>query len=75
MFRPLLLALVVSASACQAPRLITSMTATPGKMTMVYSQAGGARTGVIQCARTADGSLTNCKRVPITFNDGRGGGQ
>ena len=32
-------------SACQAPRVITSMTATDTQMKMVYSQAGGARTG------------------------------
>lgn len=71
----LLLAATLLLGACQAPRLITSMTATQDQMKMVYSQAGGAHTGIIQCDRTPDGTLVNCRKVPVTFNDGKGGGQ
>ena len=72
MTRTLALAgLLVAASGCQAPRLITDMTTDGSTMKMVYSQAGGARTGLIQCDMAADGSLVNCTPVPITFNDGR----
>jgi hypothetical protein len=29
---------------------------------------------LIQCKRLPDGSLSDCKRVPITFNTGKKGG-
>jgi len=75
MARSLLFTVVlIGLGGCQAPRLITSMTATNDQMKMVYSQAGGARTGIIQCARAADGALTNCKRMPIAFVEKKSGG-
>ena len=62
---------------CAQPRIVTNLTGSPEQVKMITVQnmsllsAGG--TGLVQCERAADGTLTDCKKIPIVFNDGKGG--
>ena len=54
---------------CATPRVITSMSSDGDSMKLVYARAGSTETGVLECDVQPDGSLTGCKRLPVTFND------
>lgn len=58
-------------SACAGPRIITSMsTARDGKFRLLFFRNlgfGNSEQGVIDCDAAADGALSNCKPVTLTF--------
>lgn len=62
---------------CAQPRIVTNITGSPEQVKMITVQqmslfsAGG--TGLVQCDRAPDGTLKDCKKIPIVFNDGKGG--
>lgn len=59
---PLLLAV-----GCATPRVITSITMSDDQAKLLWSRDRTTQTGLIQCQVEADGSLSNCKKIPITF--------
>lgn len=67
---PVLVALTVApmASAC-APRIIEKIVGTESQVKLLYSRRMpfAAQTGIVQCDRAADGSLSNCRDLPIVF--------
>lgn len=62
-------ALVSVFTGCVAPRVITSISSSPGEMKLLYAQPATTNTGIIECQVQEDGTLTECRRLPITFND------
>ncbi len=64
-----LLILIATVSTACAPRLVHTMTGTEDQVKMIYSREHpfNPETGVIQCARTDDGTLTNCNYLQIEF--------
>lgn len=67
---------VVALQGCASPRLITHITGSGAQMKLVYEQhkwMGGGEVGLIQCDQLPDGTLTNCKKMPIIFETKNGG--
>lgn len=66
-------AALLVASACAQPRIITGMTSSGDSFKIVYTQKriANADTGIVQCRRQEDGSLANCRRLNITWSDGK----
>ena len=56
------------AAAC-GPRVITDITLTPttAKVTYVKRSFLFPETGIVECQRAEDGSLSNCKKMDITW--------
>lgn len=52
---------------CAQPRVITNITSSGDQVKMIYAQKNTGNTGLIQCQQQPDGSLTNCRKVAITF--------
>lgn len=64
-----LFVLVGCAGPMEGPRYIDQITSSQKSVKMLYHQQVGATTrrGLIECERTPDGSLQNCKDVAINF--------
>ena len=64
--------LAVALSGCAAPRVITSITGSQDELKFIYARVGGftSETRRVRCYRAADGALSNCKNIPITFEEG-----
>jgi hypothetical protein len=60
--------LLALAAAC-APRVVTDISLTGDQAKLVYARNSpfAADTGIVQCTRQPDGSLTDCRQIPITF--------
>lgn len=58
----------LAAAAC-GPRVITDITLTPTttKVTYVKRSFLFPETGIVECQRAEDGSLSNCKKMEIVF--------
>ncbi len=52
---------------CATPRVITQISLSEGSARMIYAQAKTTATGIIECERLDNGTLTNCREIPITF--------
>lgn len=64
---------VLMLGGCAGPRVITSITSSGDQVKFVYGRVRPAENGIIQCKRNPDGSLADCKDIPIVFDDKRGG--
>lgn len=62
---PLLLAM-----GCATPRVITSITLSDDQAKLLWNRDRTTQTGIIQCQVQADGTLSDCKKIPITFEKG-----
>lgn len=51
--------------ACANPRAVTKMTGTVDQVKLVYQSKTVA--GIIECKRSADGTLEECKELPVEF--------
>ena len=62
-------ALVAMSAAACGPRVITDITLTPTttKVTYVKRSFLFPETGIVECQRAEDGSLSNCKKMAITW--------
>lgn len=60
--RMILLCLAISG--CAAPRVITGITMSGDQAKFIYN---GASHGLLQCSMESDGTLADCKRLPVTF--------
>jgi hypothetical protein len=58
-------AALLTSTACANPRAVTKMTGTVDQVKLVYQSRTNA--GIIKCGRAADGSLENCKELPVVF--------
>lgn len=60
--------LAAAATAC-APRTVTHITGTGDQVKFIYNRTDffNSETGVIQCQRQADGSLTECREIGIQY--------
>jgi len=58
----------IGASAC-GPRVITDITLNPttAKVTYVKRSFLFPETGIVECQRAEDGSLSNCKKMEVIF--------
>jgi hypothetical protein len=65
--------LLLTLTGCAGPRLITNITGTGDQVKFVYGRVRPAENGIIQCTRAADGTLSDCKDIPIVFEDKKGG--
>ncbi len=66
---PLLAVLVGSgALGCANPKYIATSTGGPTDIKFLYVDAAGNQ-GVIKCARTDDGELSNCRRMRVVLKD------
>lgn len=61
-------AMVMGVSAC-GPRVVTDVALTPttAKVTYVKRSFLFPETGIVQCQRAEDGSLSNCRKMDLTF--------
>ena len=64
----MLLAASFFAQAC-GPRVITDIALSPtfAKVTYVKRSFLFPETGIVECQRAEDGSLSNCKKLNVTF--------
>lgn len=65
----LVIASVALVAAACGPRVITDITLTPTttKVTYVKRSFLFPETGIVECQRAEDGSLSNCKKMDITW--------
>lgn len=63
------------ASSCAGPRIVRSMTTTrASKFRLIYDQNKGMgeyEQGIIDCDASADGAISNCHPVKVTFVEGK----
>jgi hypothetical protein len=66
---------LLGSTACASPRIVRNITGSGDQVKVIYERRAmfGAETGLIQCKRLPDGSLSECRRVPVTFNGKKGG--
>jgi hypothetical protein len=68
---------LIGTTACASPRIVKSITGSGDQVKVIYERRSmfSGETGLIQCKRLPDGALSDCKRIPITFNKAKGGGK
>lgn len=65
---------IAGLTACAQPRYITYITGEGDQAKMIYSRRGLTKyeTGLVQCSTQPDGTLYDCKKIPVRFSDGKG---
>jgi hypothetical protein len=58
---------LLAAAGCATPRVITSITMSDDQAKLLWSRDRTTETGIIQCNVQPDGTLADCKKIPITF--------
>ena len=58
-------------SGCAGPKVVSAMTSRNDTIKFVYFQNRflGGQQGVIECKAAADGALSECKELALTFAD------
>lgn len=64
----LLAASVFGASAC-GPRVVTDIAVSPAHVKVTYVKRSFLfpETGIVECQRAEDGSLSNCRKMNVTW--------
>ncbi|MCO4748145.1 MAG: hypothetical protein KC912_25350 [Proteobacteria bacterium] len=65
--RILLWVLLPLAVGCAHPRVITDITTSGDQAKFIYNRLNSGENGVIQCDVDAEGNLTACRDIPITW--------
>ena len=70
--RPITLGLVVAVAVAAVgcwPRVVTDITESPANVKVTYVKRGifFPETGVVECQRAEDGSLSNCKKLEVVW--------
>ncbi len=62
-------AVALTAAAC-GPRVVTDITLSPTLAKVTYAKRSffAPETGVVECDRATDGSLSNCRKMTVIFN-------
>jgi hypothetical protein len=62
-------AVALASTAC-GPRVVTDITLSPNlaKVTFAKRNFFAPETGVVECDRSTDGSLSNCRKMTVTFS-------
>jgi hypothetical protein len=57
----------VLVSGCMQPRIVKTSTGTNDQIKFLVSD--GTTQSILECQRTEDGTLKNCKELPVELND------
>ncbi|HEX7481553.1 MAG TPA: hypothetical protein VF331_27360 [Polyangiales bacterium] len=62
-------ALVVVASGCAGPLIVTAAQSHGDDVKFAYTQAGSGHQGLIECKVPASGDLQDCRHLKINFQE------